>query len=61
MARVPKARSITDIAREPTTWAGLFSVVAAIMSGGVTVLTDPVLLAQVGAGLSLIVAREKGV
>lgn len=51
-------RSIKQIATEPTTWAGILTVATSILSGGVTALTDPKVLTQVAAGLSLILARE---
>lgn len=51
-------RTIKQIATEPTTWAGLLTVAASILSGGVAALADPIVLTQVAAGLSLILARE---
>lgn len=44
--------------KQGTTWAGLFSIAAAIATGGTSVLLDPVLLTQIGAGISLIVAEN---
>lgn len=51
-------RSVREVLREPTTWAGLLSIGAAIATGGASALLDPSLCAQVGAGLALILARE---
>lgn len=45
---------------EPTTWAGLLTVAAAIASGGASVLADPAMLAQVASGIALVFAREGG-
>lgn len=44
--------------RQGTTWAGLLSIGAAIATGGASVLTDPYLLAQIGAGLGLLFAEN---
>lgn len=41
-----------------TTWAGILSIGAAIATGGASVLTDPVLLQTVGAGIALLVAEN---
>lgn len=43
---------------EGTTWAGLFTIAAAIATGGVSVLTDPALLTQIAGGIALVIARE---
>lgn len=51
-------RAPVDFLREPSTWAGLLSIAAAIATGGASVLTDPILLAQVGTGIGLVLARE---
>ena len=51
-------RSAREILREPTTWAGVLSIGAAIATGGASALLDPGLCAQIGAGLALIFARE---
>lgn len=45
-------------AKQKTSWAGLLTIVAAVMTGGASALTDPALLAQVGAGLALVLAPE---
>lgn len=41
-----------------TTWAGILSIGAAIATGGASVLTDPVLLQTIGAGIALLVAEN---
>lgn len=51
-------RSIKQMVTEPTTWAGLFTIGMAVATGGASLLTDPQLLAQVAAGLSLVLAKE---
>lgn len=51
-------RSIRQILSEPTTWAGFMTIAAALATGSISALTDPVILGQVGAGLALVLARE---
>lgn len=64
MARAKAAQPQTSaarlkrMAREPSTYAGLLTVLAAVVTGGASVLTDPSLLAQLGSGLALIFTRE---
>lgn len=53
-----KRRGFRELLTEPTTWAGLFTAGAAIATGGMSVLVDPLLLTELGAGLALILARE---
>lgn len=54
-------RTIKKVLREPSTWAGLFTVGAAFLTGGASALTDPVLLSQIGAGLSMIALKEASI
>lgn len=58
MARTKQPRTFRTVMREPTTWAGLFSIGAAVATGGASLLTDPVFLTKVGAGLALVLAKE---
>lgn len=51
-------RSVRAVLSEPTTWAGVLLGISALYTGGLGVLTDPVVLGQIGAGISLIFARE---
>lgn len=44
--------------KQGTTWAGILSIAAAIATGGVSVLTDPLMIAQIGAGIGLLVAEN---
>lgn len=53
-----KRRGVRELLTEPTTWAGLLTVGAAIATGGMSVLVDPLLLTELGAGLALILAKE---
>lgn len=54
-------RTIKKVVREPSTWAGLLTVAAAFLTGGASALTDPVLLSQIGAGLSMIALKEASI
>lgn len=54
----PNKRTIKKVLREPSTWAGLLSIAAAVLTGGAGALTDPVLLSQIGAGLALVLTKE---
>lgn len=44
--------------KQGTTWAGILSIGAALATGGVSALTDPVLLQAIGAGIGLLVAEN---
>lgn len=62
-ARAPVAidgpyTSKKPLLKQGTTWAGLFSIAAAIATGGTSVLLDPILLTQIGAGIGLLVAEN---
>lgn len=58
-APTPKSgRTLQQLLREPTTWAGILTVGATIATGGVSVLTDPLMLSKIGAGLALVLAKE---
>lgn len=46
-------------ASEPTTWSGLLFILGSFASQGLGALADPTVLAQIGAGLSLIVVDER--
>lgn len=50
--------SIRKRLSEPTTWAGVLTVLAAAMTGGTSLLTDPTVLTQVAAGIALVLAKE---
>lgn len=51
-------RDVRRRLRQPSTYAGLFTIAAAALTGGMSVLTDPTLLPQIGAGLALIFTEE---
>lgn len=51
-------RSLVELLKEPSTWAGLFTVAAAVVSGGGSMLTDPSLVLNAIAGLGLVLAKE---
>lgn len=51
-------RTAREIFSEPSTWAGVLSVIAAVITGGVSTFTDPALLTSIGAGISLILTKE---
>lgn len=53
-----KRRSPLRMLREPTTWAGLLSIAAAVATGGVENVFSPTLWSQLGAGCALIFAKE---
>lgn len=53
-----KRRTAGDMLREPSTWAGIFSICAAFATGGVSVLANPATLSSIGAGLALILTKE---
>lgn len=44
--------------RQGTTWAGVLTVGAAVATGGVAALTNPVVIAQICSGVALILAKE---
>lgn len=44
--------------REPTTWAGVFGVISAVASGGLTMLHDSGAMLQAASGLALVFAKE---
>lgn len=50
--------SIRKRLSEPTTWAGIFTMLAAAMTGGTSLLTDPTVLTQVATGIALVLAKE---
>lgn len=50
--------SIRKRLSEPTTWAGILTVLTAAMTGGTSLLTDPTVLTQVAAGIALVLAKE---
>lgn len=54
----PDSKTVKQKLREPTTWAGFFTIAAAVATGGVPLLTDPVLLTQVASGIALVLAKE---
>lgn len=43
---------------EPSTWGGILAVAAAIITGGASVLADPILLGQIAAGLGMVFSKE---
>lgn len=51
-------RSIPDVFREPSTWAGLFTIGGAVLTGGFSALFAPEMLAQVATGFALILTKE---
>lgn len=51
-------RTAREILSEPPTWASVLSPIAAVITGGVSTLTDPALLTSTGASISLIPAKE---
>lgn len=57
-ANPPAKRTVREIFSEPSTWAGILSIIAAIITGGTSTLTDPASLTSIGAGISLILAKE---
>lgn len=44
--------------KQGTTWAGIFTVAAAVASGGMSVLIDPTLASMIGAGVALLFAEN---
>lgn len=52
------SRPAKPFLKQGTTWAGIFSIAAAIATGGVSVLTDPYMIAQIGAGIGLLIAEN---
>lgn len=44
--------------RQGTTWAGIFTIASAVATGGASVLLDPMLLSQIGAGIALLIAEN---
>lgn len=54
-----KKRSLGEIVREPSTWAGVLTIANAVLTSGVGVLADPQLLTQIAAGLSLVLVKER--
>lgn len=52
------AQSAKPFLKQGTTWAGIFSIAAAVATGGASVLTDPYMVAQIGAGLGLLFAEN---
>lgn len=44
--------------KQGTTWAGIFSIAAAIATGGASVLTDPQAISAIGAGIALLFAEN---
>lgn len=57
-SKVKKTRTVTEILREPSTWAGILSIGAAFATGGASALADPATLSSIGAGLALILTKE---
>lgn len=51
-------RSIADVCREPSTWAGLFTIGSAVLTGGFSTLFAPEMLTQVATGFALILTKE---
>lgn len=51
-------RKRTPLLKQGTTWAGVFTVAAAIASGGVAAFLDPMMIAQIGAGVALLFAEN---
>lgn len=51
-------RSFKSIASEPSTWAGVLSIAAAVITGGASVFADPALMTSVAAGLALVLTKE---
>lgn len=54
----PIRRAAREIFSESSTWAGILSIGAAIITGGVSTLTNPALLTSIGVGTSLILTKE---
>lgn len=54
----PNKGTIGRKIRQPSTYAGLLTIGAAVLTGGTSVLTDPLLLSQLGAGLALVLTEE---
>lgn len=52
------SRSVADVFREPSTWAGLLTIGSAVLTGGFSVLLTPATLAQVATGFALILTKE---
>lgn len=44
--------------KQGTTWAGLFTIAAAIATGGTSLLTDPTALTAVSSGIALLFAEN---
>lgn len=44
--------------REPTSWAGLLSIVGVFLTHGVSALADPAVLTTIASGVGLILAAE---
>lgn len=44
--------------KQGSTWAGIFSIAAAVASGGATALTDPTVMTTIGAGIALLFAEN---
>lgn len=56
--RAKRPRTVKEILREPSTWAGILSIGAAFATGGVSALVNPATLSSIGAGLALILTKE---
>lgn len=44
--------------KQGTTWAGIFTIAAAIASGGASALLDPTIFTMIGSGVALLFAEN---
>lgn len=52
------SRSVKELLKEPSTWAGIFAIAGAFATGGASALTDPALLSTISSGLALVLTKE---
>lgn len=44
--------------KQGTTWAGIFTIAAAVASGGASALLDPTVFTMIGSGVALLFAEN---